>query len=109
MEHEGPLEISSRASNLNDLLPFELLGAIFLHISEDPLDLRYALLVCRSWHNAIVRHANLWANIILGYTFLTRFRGARLPHGETFVRLCLSRSSPLPLCISVHNHVCKYL
>jgi len=109
MEHEEPLMISSRPANLSHTLPFELLGVVFLHISEDPLDLRYAILVCRSWHNAIVHHANLWTNIILGYTFLTRFRGAHLPHGQAFVRLCLSRSSPLPLHISVHDPDCVSL
>jgi hypothetical protein len=109
MEHEECLDISSRPSSLNYALPFELLGEILSHISEDPLNLRYAILVCRSWHNAVVHHANLWTNIILGYTFLTRFRGARLHHGDTFVRLCVSRSSPLPLHISVHGPGCKSL
>jgi hypothetical protein len=102
-------EVSSRHSSFNHALPFELLGTIFSHISEDSLDLRSPILVCRSWHNAIVHHANLWTNIILGYTFLTRFRGARLRHGEAFVRLCISRSSPLPLRISVHDSDCRSL
>jgi len=109
MEHEGCLEVSSRPFGLDNALPFELLGEIFSHISEDSLDLRYAILVCRSWHNAIVHHANLWTNIILGYTFVTRFRGARLHHGDAFVRLCISRSSPLPLRISVHDPDCRSL
>jgi hypothetical protein len=109
MEDEEPLEISSRPSNFNHALPFGLLGAVFSHISGDPLDLRYAILVCRSWHNAIVYHANLWTNITLGYTFLTRFRGARLPRGDAFVRSCLSRSSPLPLHITIHDPSCAYL
>ena len=103
MEQEERLEVSSRPSSLNSALPFELLGEIFSHISEDPLDLRYAILVCRSWHNAVVHHANLWTSIILGDTFLTRFRGARLHHGDAFVRLCISRSSPLPLHINVYK------
>jgi hypothetical protein len=109
MEHEERLEVSSRPSSLNYALPFELLGEIFSHISEDPLNLRYAILVCRSWNNAAVHHANLWTNIILGYTFLTRFRGARLRHGDAFVRLCISRSLPLPLHISVHGPRCQSL
>ena len=109
MEQEECLEVSSRPSSLNYAIPFELLGEIFSHISEDPLDLRYAILVCRSWHNAVVHHANLWTSIILGYTFLTRFRGARLRHGDAFVRLCISRSSPLPLRISVHDPDCLSL
>jgi hypothetical protein len=109
MEHEERLEVSSRPSSLIHALPFELLGEIFLHISEDPLDLRYAIFVCRSWYNAVVHHANLWTNIILGYTFLTRFRGARLRHGDAFVRSCISRSSPLPLHISVHSPGCQSL
>jgi len=109
MEHEERLEVSSRPSSLNYALPFELLGEIFSHISGDPLNLRYAIFVCRSWHNAIVHHANLWTNIILGYTFLTRFRGTRLRHGDAFVRLCKSRSSPLPLHISVHDRHCQSL
>jgi hypothetical protein len=107
MEHEE--EVCSRPSSLNYAIPFELLGEIFSHISEDPLDLRYAILVCRSWHNAVVHHANLWTNIILGYTFLTRFRGARLHDGDAFVRLCILRSSPLPLHISVHGPGCESL
>jgi hypothetical protein len=109
MEHEEHLEVSSRPSSLNYALPFELLGEIFSHVSEDPLDLQYAILVCRSWHNAAVHHANLWTNIILGDKFLTRFRGARLRDGEAFVRLCVSRSSPFPLHISVHGPGCKSL
>ena len=109
MEHENPLEVTSRSSNFNYALPFELLGEILSYISDDPLDLRYALLVCRSWYNATVHHANLWVNIILGYKFLTRFLGVRLPHGDAFVRLCLSRSSPLPLHISVHDPDCSNL
>jgi hypothetical protein len=49
MEHEEPLEISSRLSNINHALPFELLGAdIFVISQADPLDLRYAIFVCRS-------------------------------------------------------------
>jgi hypothetical protein len=107
MKHEE--DVWSRPSSLNYALPFELLGEIFSHISDDPLDLRYAILVCRSWHNAAVHRANLWTNIILGYTFLTRFRGARLHHGDAFVRLCISRSSPLPLRISVHGPGCESL
>lgn len=106
MEREDPRETSS---NLNYILPFELLGIVFSHISEDPLDLRHAIFVCRCWHNVIVHHANLWNSIILGYTFLTRFRGARSHHGVAFVRACLSRSSPLPLRISVHDHRCGSL
>ena len=109
MEHEVPLEISSRLSNINHALPFELLGEIFSCISEDPLDLRYATFVCRLWHNMIVHHANLWTNIILGHAFLARFRGARLPHGDAFIRLCLTRSSPLPLHISIHDSNCGSL
>ena len=109
MEHEEPLEISSRLSNINHALPFELLGEIFSCISEDPLDLRYAIFVCRLWHNAIVHHANLLTSIILGHTFLARFRGAHLPHGNAFVRVCLTRSSPLPLHISIHDSDCGSL
>jgi hypothetical protein len=109
MEHEERLEVSSRPSSLNYALPFELLGEIFSHTSEDPLDLRYAILVCRSWHNAVVHHANLWTNIVLGYTFLTRFQGARLRHGDAFVRSCISRSSPLPLRIGVFDAACLSL
>jgi len=109
MEHEDPRETSSRPSNLSHMLPFELLGIVFSHISEDPLDLRYAIFVCRYWHDVIVHDANLWTSIILGYTFLTRFRGARLHHGDAFVRSCLSRSSPLPLHISIHDHKCGSL
>ena len=101
MEQEECLEVSSRPSSLNYALPFELFGEIFSHMSEDPLDLRYAILVCRSWHNAVVHDPNLWTGIILGHTFMTRFRGARLHHGDAFVRSCISRSSPLPLRISV--------
>jgi hypothetical protein len=116
MEHEERLEVSSRPSSLNHALPFELLGEIFSHISKDSLDLRYVIFVCRTWHNAVVHHANLWTNIILGYTFLTRFRGARLHHGDAFVRLCVSRSWLLPLHISIqagykspHNDLCGEL
>ena len=106
MEQEERLEVSSRPTSLNYALPFELLGEIFSHMSGDPLDLRYTILVCRSWHNAVVHHPNLWTGIILGYTFLTRFRGTRLRHGDVFVRLCISRSSPLPLRISVYEPGC---
>ena len=103
MEHEGRLEVSSQPSSRNHALPFELLGEIFSYISEDSLDLRFVIFVCRSWHNAVVHHANLWTNITIGHIFLFRFRGARLRHGDAFVRLCLSRSSPCPLRLSV-NH-----
>jgi len=109
MEHEEHLEVSPQLSSLNYALPFELLGEIFSHISDDSLDLRYVIFVCRSWHHAVIHHANLWTNIILGYTFLTRFRGARLPHGDSFVRLCMSRSSPLPLRIRVFDSGCLSL
>jgi len=109
MEHEECLKVLPQPSSLNYALPFELLGEIFSHISEDSLDLRYAIFVCRSWHNAVVHHANLWTNIILGNTFLSHFRGARLHHGDAFVRLCKSRSSPLPLHISVNNPRCQSL
>lgn len=107
--HRTSRKNSSQLSYTNHALPFELLGAVFSYISEDPLDLRYAIFVCRFWHNAIVRHANLWTNIILRHTFLTRFRGARLPHGDAFVRSCVSRSWPLPLHISIHGPDCYSL
>src|SRR5258706_4669402 len=103
MEHEGRLDVSSRPSSRNHALPFELLGEIFSQISEDSLNLRFVIFVCRSWHNAVVHHANLWTNITIGHTFMFRFRGARLGHGDAFVRLCLSRSSPCPLRLSVHH------
>ena len=109
MEHEGRLEVSSRPSSRNHTLPFELLGEIFSRISEDSLDLQYAIFVCRSWHDAVVHHANLWTNIVIGCNFLTRFRGARFRHGDAFVRLCISRSSPCPLRISVHDPECHSL
>jgi len=105
MEHEGRLDVSSRPSSRNHALPFELLGEIFSHISEDSLDLRFVIFVCRSWHNAVVHHANLWTNIEIGCTFASRFLGARLRHGEAFVRLCLSRSAPCPLHLSVHHSI----
>ena len=106
MEHEGRLEVSSRPPSRNHSLPFELLGEIFSHISEDSLDLRFAIFVCRSWHNAVIHHTKLWTNITIGYTFLSRFRGPRLRHGRAFVRLCLSRSAPYPLHLSVHDADC---
>ena len=103
MEREGRLEVSLRPSSRNHALPFELLGEIFSHISKDSLDLRFVIFVCRSWHNAVVHHANLWINITIGYIFVSRFLGARLHHGDAFVRLCLSRSAPYPLHLSVHH------
>ena len=109
MEHEGRLEVSSRPSSRNHALPFELLGEIFSHISEDSLDLRFVIFVCRSWHNAVVHHANLWTNIIIGDEFLFRFKGLRLRHGDAFVRLCLSRSAPCPLRLSVDDRYCPPL
>jgi len=109
MEHGGRFEVSSRPSSRNHALPFELLGEIFSHISEDSLDLRFVIFVCRSWHNAVVHHANLWTNITIGHTFLFRFRGTRLRHGDAFVRLCLSRSTPCPLRLSVHDGDCPPL
>ena len=109
MEHEGRLEVSSRPSSRNHTLPFELLGEIFSHISQDSLDLRYPIFVCRSWHNAVVHHAHLWTNIVIGRNFLIRFHGALLRHGDAFVRLCISRSSPCPLRISVHDSDCHSL
>src|SRR5258706_7369836 len=109
MEREGRLEVSLRPSSRNHALPFELLGEIFAHISEDSLDLRFAIFVCRSWHNAVVHHANLWTNITIGYTFMSRFRGTRLRLGNAFVRLCLSRSAPCPLHLSVNDTDCPPL
>jgi len=103
MEHEGSLEGSSRPSNNNHVLPFELLGEVFSYISDDPLDLRYAIFVCRSWHNAIVHCAKLWTNIIIKNPDSSQ--GDRLPHAVAFIRSCLSRSSGLPLHISTSgNH-----
>ena len=102
MEHEGRLEVSSRPSR-NRVLPFEILGEIFSRISEVSLDLRFVIFVCRSWHYAVVHHASLWTNIIIGDEFLSRFRGDRLRHGDAFVRLCLSRSAPCPLRLSVDD------
>ena len=101
MDHEASLEGSPRPSNDNHVLPFELLGEVFSCISDDPLDLRYAIFVCRSWHNAIVHCAKLWTNIIIRNP--DRSQGDRLPHALAFIRLCLSRSSGLPLHISIYG------
>ena len=46
MEDEQPLEIPSRFTSFNYVLPFGLLGGVFSHISEDLLALRYSILVC---------------------------------------------------------------
>ena len=99
MEHDVSLAGSSRPSNNNHVLPFELLGEVFSYISDDPLDLRYAIFVCRPWHNAIVHCAKLWTNIIIMNP--DRSQGDRLPHTVAFIRLCLSRSSGRPL----HMHI----
>jgi len=101
MDHEASLEGSLRPSNNNHVLPFELFGEVFSYISDDPLDLRYAIFVCRSWHNAIVHCAKLWTNIIIKNPDSSQ--GDRLPHAVAFIRSCLSRSSGLPLHINIYG------
>ena len=83
-------------------LPFEILSEIFSYLaSESPLQLRHALFVARSWHDAAVYSPNLWATILIDRTFFPRCRGRWLARGEAFIRCCFIRSRDLPITISV--------
>jgi hypothetical protein len=61
----------SRGARRNDLLPFEILGAIFHHVRKsNPFDLRSLLFVCKSWRNAVCHHSSSWSEITLDHTVL---------------------------------------
>ena len=85
-------------------LPSELLSETFLHLSnEGALQLRHALFVCRFWYNVIIHNPNLWSTIKIDQEFFVQFPPERSALAEAFIHLCLERSSPIPLHITLNK------
>jgi hypothetical protein len=91
--------------NRNDLLPFEILGAIFHHVPKhSPFDLRSLLFVCKSWHNAVCQHPSLWPDITLDHTTYTNFVVDDIFQESLaagYLRCCLKSSRTMPLDVTL--------
>ena len=95
----GSLDSPRRRHNINDLLPLEILTAIFSDISRDHiLHLRHLFLVCRSWSIVVLQEAELWSTIRIDRELYRHFRAPALGAGvkdtqaTKFISLCISRS-----------------
>src|SRR5258706_1368031 len=101
---DGNLLNSSRRRN--DVLPYEILSAIFSYIPHSHiLHLKHLLFVCRSWSLVILQAAELWSTIRIDYELYDYFHERRIGRGfnrsraENFNTLCISRSRSHPLSI----------
>ena len=98
--------LNSSRRRQNDVLPYEILRAIFLYISHGHiLHLRHLLFVCRLWSVVILQEAGLWSTIRIDYELYQHFGESRpgtwftYARAENFVSLCVSRSRSHPLSI----------
>ena len=80
----------------SDLLPYEILSAIFSYISHSHiLHLRHLLFVCRSWNLVILQEAALWSSIRIDrelHRYFEERKGFNNAQAANFVSLCISRS-----------------
>ena len=95
--------LNSSWGRRNDMLPYEILSAIFSYISHDHiLHLRHLLFVCRSWSIVILTEAELWSSIRIDYEIHRyfdidgEFNNAQ---AANLISLCISRSRAHPLSI----------
>jgi hypothetical protein len=87
-------------------LPSELLTKIFSYLSTDGhLQLRHALLVCHFWYNNMIYNPKLWSIIKFDREFFAQFPRSLRPRAEAFTHLCLERSSPVPLHITLDKFI----
>ena len=95
--------LNSSSRRRNDVLPYEILSAIFSYISHDHiLHLRHLLSVCRSWSLVILQDAELWSSIRVDYELYQHFGaygGVSNAQAAIFLSLCISRSRSHPLSI----------
>ena len=88
--------LNSSCRRRNDLLPYEILGAIFSYISYGHiLRLRHLLFICRSWNLVILQDAELWSSIRIDSELHRYFDASRKFHkaqAANFIALCISRS-----------------
>ena len=95
--------LNSSSRRRNDVLPYEILSAIFSYISHDHiLHLRHLPFVCRSWSLVILQDAEPWSSIQIDYE-LHRYFDTDGEFNKTqaanFISLCISRSRSHPLSI----------
>ena len=102
----NPDSPNSSRRRQNDVLPYEILSAIFSYISHSHiLHLRHLLFVCRSWSLVILQEAELWSSIRIDYELYSYFEEWRFgrefnrSRAEGFNSLCISRSRSHPLSI----------
>jgi len=87
-------------------LPSELLSEAFFQLSsEGVLQLRHALFVCHFWYDVIIHSPKLWSTIKIDQEFFAQFPPERSALAEAFTRLCLERSSPVPLHIILNEFI----
>src|SRR5258706_1660296 len=95
--------LNSSRRRRDDVLPYEILSAIFSYISHSHiLHLRHLLFVCRSWSHVISQEAGLWSSIRINrelHQYFDECKGFNKAQAANFVSLCISRSRSHPLSI----------
>ena len=78
---------------------------IFWHLAGDsgPLELRYAIKVCRLWHNWICGAPNLWTCINISEALLVHLLDHPASSAQQYAEACISRSKGLPLSFFMDN------
>lgn len=94
-----------RKPSINNILPPEIIDQIFRHLVGDsgPLELRYAIKVCRLWHSWICGTPNLWTRINLNEALLVHLLDHPASSAQQYAKACISRSKGLPLSFHMDN------
>ena len=96
---------TKRKPNINTILPPEIIDQIFWHLAGDsgPLELRYAIMVCRLWHDLICGAPNLWTCININEALLVHLLDHPASSAQQYAKACISRSKGLPLRFLMDN------
>ena len=96
---------NKRKPSINSILPPEIIDQTFRHLVGDsgPLELRYAIKVCRLWHNWICGAPNLWTCININEALLVHLLDHPASSAQQYAKACISRSKGLPLRFFMDN------
>ena len=96
---------TKRKPDINNTLPPEVIEQIFQHLvgNSGPLELRYALKVCRLWHHWIYGSPNLWTCININEVLLVHLLDHPISAARQYAKACISRSKGLPISFFMDN------